>query len=65
MRNDAGEQREDEGDALHGGRRAALLVMRNRDPGEQEQKGDVNADLAAEQACDGKGPSHDKLAGTD
>ena len=37
---------------------AALLVVRDGDPGEQQEEGDVDADLAAEEAADRKGPGH-------
>ena len=33
---------------------AALLVVRDPDPGEEQEEGDVDADLAAEKAGDGE-----------
>ena len=37
---------------------AALLVVRDADPGEEQQEGDVDADFRAEEPADRKGPGH-------
>ena len=54
VRDDTGEEGEDEGDALYGRLRPALLVMCDADPGEEQQECDVHADFRAEQPADGK-----------
>ena len=58
MRHDAGEKRQDEGHALDRCLRAALLVVRDRDPGEKQEERDVDADFRAEQPADREGPGH-------
>ncbi len=58
VRDHAGEERQDEEDAIDRRLRPAFLVIGDRDPGEEQKEGDVNADLGAEKPADRKGPGH-------
>jgi hypothetical protein len=58
MGNDAGEQRQDEDDTLDRGRHAALLIMSDADPQQQQEKGDVDADFRSENPGDCERPGH-------
>ena len=54
VEDDAGEDRDDEQDAVECRRRPALRVLGDADPGEQEQEGHVDADFAARNLTNGE-----------
>ena len=62
VQDDAGEDRDHEKHAFGGRRRAAAAVMHDADPQKQEQKGQMDADLAAGDAPERQGPLHSEIS---
>ena len=58
VQHDAGEDGDDEDDAVHRRRRAAVEILGKPDPGEQDQEGQVDPDFAARDPRNGDRPGH-------
>jgi hypothetical protein len=59
VQGNAGEDGDDEGDAVERGVGAASQILGDPDPGEQNQERKVDADLAAGDTRDRNRPGHD------
>ena len=62
MQHDAGEDGDDEEDALLRRLEPAAHIGRDADPGEEDQKGHMDAHIGAEEASNGDRPAHDEAA---
>jgi len=61
VQDDAGEDGNNEEDAVERRRRAALKILSDADPGEQDQEREMDADFTAGDAPDGDRPRHAAL----